>query len=72
MILMRPFVAAMAAIGFFAPWAPEGTEFTPPMAERQRRWSWLHLRRGSFLYRVRNEVADWKYQRNRKRFQHLI
>ena len=30
---------------------------------------WLYLRRGSFLYRVRNEVADWKYQRNRKRFQ---
>jgi len=30
---------------------------------------WLYLRRGSFLFRVRNEIADWKYQRNRKKFE---
>jgi membrane associated rhomboid family serine protease len=30
---------------------------------------WLYLRRGSFLYRVRNGLADWKVQRNRKKFE---
>ncbi|MBZ5702769.1 MAG: rhomboid family intramembrane serine protease [Acidobacteriia bacterium] len=30
---------------------------------------WLYLRRGSFLYRVRNGFADWKVQRNRKKFE---
>jgi len=30
---------------------------------------WLYLRRGSFLYRVRNEMADWRYQRNRRKFE---
>jgi membrane associated rhomboid family serine protease len=30
---------------------------------------YVYLRRDSFLYRVRNEVSDWKYQRNRKRFE---
>jgi membrane associated rhomboid family serine protease len=30
---------------------------------------YFYLRRDSFFYRVRNEVSDWKYQRNRKRFE---
>lgn len=30
---------------------------------------YIYLRRGSFLYRVRNEVSDWKHQRNRKKFE---
>ncbi|MBS1840884.1 MAG: rhomboid family intramembrane serine protease [Acidobacteria bacterium] len=30
---------------------------------------YLYLRRDSYLYRLRNEVSDWKYQRNRKRFE---
>jgi hypothetical protein len=30
---------------------------------------YLYLRRGSFLYSVRNSVTDWKMQRNKKRFQ---
>ena len=30
---------------------------------------WIYLRRGSFLYRVRNGLADWKVQRNRKKFE---
>lgn len=33
---------------------------------------WLYLRRGSFLYNVRNTVSDWQHQRNRKRFQVYI
>jgi len=30
---------------------------------------YVYLRRGSFLYSVRNTVTDWQNQRNRKRFQ---
>lgn len=33
---------------------------------------YLYLRRDSYLYRLRNEVSDWKYQRNRKRFEVYI
>src|SRR6266852_4623717 len=29
---------------------------------------YLYLRRDSYLFRLRNEVSDWKYQRNRKKF----
>lgn len=33
---------------------------------------YLYLRRDSYLYRLRNEVNDWKYERNRKRFEVYI
>ncbi len=29
---------------------------------------YLYLRRDSYLFRIRNEVSDWKYERNRKKF----
>jgi hypothetical protein len=29
---------------------------------------YVYLRRGSFLYNVRNTVTDWQHKRNRKRF----
>ena len=29
---------------------------------------YLYLRRDSYLFRLRNEVSDWKFQRNRKKF----
>ena len=33
---------------------------------------YLYLRRDSYLFRLRNEVSDWKYQRNRKRFEVFV
>jgi membrane associated rhomboid family serine protease len=33
---------------------------------------YIYLRRGSFLYSVRNTVSDWQYKRNRKRFEVYI
>jgi len=33
---------------------------------------YLYLRRDSYLYRLRNEVSDWKFQRNRKKFEVYI
>jgi len=29
---------------------------------------YVYLRRGSFLYSLRNSVSDWQHKRNRKRF----
>jgi hypothetical protein len=33
---------------------------------------YFYLRRGTFLYSVRNTVSDWQYRRNRKRFEVYI
>jgi membrane associated rhomboid family serine protease len=33
---------------------------------------YIYLRRGSFLYGVRNTLSDWQYRRNRKRFEVYI
>ena len=33
---------------------------------------YLYLRRDSYLYRLRNEVSDWRYERNRKKFEVYI
>jgi membrane associated rhomboid family serine protease len=68
-IPMRPYVAAMAAIEFFLTLGSGGDGVGHLCHLGGMLVGWIYLRRGSFLYRVRNEVADWKYQRNRKRFQ---
>jgi membrane associated rhomboid family serine protease len=69
MIPMRPFVAVMAAIEFFGTLGSSGDNVSHLCHLGGMLIGWLYLRRGSFLYRVRNEVADWKYQRNRKKFE---
>jgi membrane associated rhomboid family serine protease len=33
---------------------------------------YLYLRRDSYLYRLRNGVSDWKYERNRKKFEVFV
>jgi len=68
-IPMRPFVAVMGAIEFFGTLGAGGDGVSHFCHLGGMLIGWLYLRRGSFLYRVRNEMADWKYQRNRKRFQ---
>jgi membrane associated rhomboid family serine protease len=69
MIPMRPFVAVMAAIEFFGTLGSSGDGVSHFCHLGGMLIGWLYLRRGSFLFRVRNEMADWKYQRNRKRFE---
>jgi membrane associated rhomboid family serine protease len=69
MIPMRPFVAVMAAIEFFSTLSSGGDNVSHLCHLGGMLIGWLYLRRGSFLYRVRNEMADWKYQRNRKKFE---
>jgi len=68
-IPMRPFVAVMGAIEFFSTIGVTGDKVSHICHLGGMLIGWIYLRRSSFLFRVRNEVADWKYQRNRKRFE---
>jgi len=72
MIPMRPFVAVMAAIEFFSTIGSAGDNVSHLCHLGGMLIGWIYLRRGSFLFRMRNEVADWKYQRNRKRFEVFV
>jgi rhomboid family protein len=68
-IPMRPFVAVMGAVEFFGTLGAGNDNVSHFCHLGGMLIGWVYLRRGSFLYRVRNEMADWKYQRNRKKFQ---
>jgi membrane associated rhomboid family serine protease len=68
-IPMRPYVAAVAAIEFFATLGSSGDGIGHLCHLGGMLVGWLYLRRGSFLYNVRNTVSDWQYRRNRKRFE---
>lgn len=66
---MRPYVAVMGAIEFFGTLGSGGDNVAHICHLGGMLVGYLYLRRGSFLYNVRNSVSDWKNQRNRKRFQ---
>lgn len=69
-IPMRPFVAVMGAVEFFGTLGSGGGDNVSHLCHLGGMLiGWIYLRRGSFLYRVRNEMADWRYERNRKKFQ---
>jgi membrane associated rhomboid family serine protease len=69
MIPMRPFVAVMGAIEFFGTLGSSGDGVAHFCHLGGMLVGWIYLRRGSFLFRVRNEIADWRYQHNRKKFE---
>lgn len=68
-IPMRPYVAVMAAIEFFGTLGTGGDGVAHICHLGGMLVGYLYLRRGSFLYSVRNSVTDWKIQRNKRRFQ---
>lgn len=68
-IPMRPYVAVMAAIEFFGTLGSGGDGVSHLCHLGGMLVGYLYLRRGSFLYNVRNSVTDWKVQRNKKRFE---
>jgi membrane associated rhomboid family serine protease len=68
-IPMRPYVAVMGAIEFFATLGTGGDGVAHICHLGGMLVGYIYLRRGSFLYSVRNSVSDWRFQRNRKRFQ---
>ena len=68
-IPMRPYVAVMAAIEFFFTLGSGGDKVAHLCHLGGMLVGYIYLRRGSFLYNVRNSVTDWRLQRNRKRFE---
>ncbi len=71
-IPMRPYVAAMGAIEFFSTLGSGGDGIGHLCHLGGMLVGYIYLRRGSFLYNVRNSVSDWQYKRNRKRFEVYI
>lgn len=68
-IPMRPYVAAMAALEFFLTLGSGGDGIGHLCHLGGMLVGYIYLRRGSFLYNVRNSVTDWRNRRTRKRFQ---
>jgi rhomboid family protein len=68
-IPMRVFVAVMGLIEFFSTLGSSGDNVSHLCHLGGMLIGWLYLRRGSFLFRVRNEMADWRYLRNRRKFE---
>lgn len=68
-IPMRPYVAVMAAIEFFGTLKSGGDGISHLCHLGGMLVGYIYLRRGSFLYNVRNTVTDWRVQRNKKRFE---
>jgi membrane associated rhomboid family serine protease len=68
-IPMRPYVAVMAAIEFFSTLGSGGDGVSHLCHLGGMLVGYVYLRRGSFLYSVRNSVTDWRAQRNKKRFE---
>jgi len=68
-IPMRPYVAVMGAIEFFSTLGSGGDNVSHLCHLGGMLVGYIYLRRGSFLYGLRNSVSDWQYKRNRKRFE---
>jgi membrane associated rhomboid family serine protease len=68
-IPMRPYVAVMGAIEFFSTLGSGGDNVSHLCHLGGMLVGWLYLRRGSFLYNVRNTLSDWQHKRTRKRFE---
>ena len=66
---MRTFVIVMTALEFLGTFGLGGDNISHMCHLGGMLVGYIYLRRGSFLYSVRNSVTDWKMQRNKKRFQ---
>lgn len=67
-ISMRAVVAIMAAITFLGTFGLGDDKVSHLCHLGGMLVGYVYLRRGSFLYRVRNSVSDWQFRRNRRRF----
>jgi membrane associated rhomboid family serine protease len=66
---MRTFVIVMTALEFLGTFGLGGDNISHICHLGGMLVGYVYLRRGSFLYSVRNSVTDWKIQRNKRRFQ---
>src|SRR5499433_402136 len=71
-IKMKWIVAVMTAITFLGTFGIGDSSISHICHLGGMVIGYLYLRRDSYLYRLRNEVSDWKYERNRKRFEVYI
>lgn len=67
-IKMKWIVAIMAAITFLGTFGLGDDTVSHISHLGGMLIGYLYLRRDSYLFRLRNEVSDWKFQRNRKKF----
>jgi len=65
---MRTFVIVMIVFEFLGTFGLGGSNISHVCHFGGMLVGWVYLRRGSFLYGVRNTVTDWQNKRNRKRF----
>jgi len=65
---MRIFVLVMGAIEFFGTIGASGDNISHVCHLGGMLAGYLYLRRGSFLYSVRNQVSDWRRRRLRRKF----
>jgi len=69
---MRTFVIIMTGLEFLGTFGLGGDNISHLCHFGGMLVGYFYLRRGSFLYSVRNTVSDWQYRRNRKRFEVYI
>ena len=69
MIPMKIYVAGAIAIEFFATLGTGGDNVSHVTHLGGALVGYLYLRRGLFLYRVRNDYLDWKRHRARRKFE---
>ena len=70
-IPMRPYVAVMGAIEFFSTLGAGGDAVAHVCHLGGMLVGYVYLRRGSFLYSVRNSVSDWAAQAQPQTFRRL-
>lgn len=68
-IPMKIYVAGAIAIEFFSTLGTGGDNVSHVTHLGGALVGYLYLRRGSFLYRVRNDYLDWKRKRARRKFE---
>ena len=69
MLPMKAYVTVMGAIAFFGTLGVGGDNVSNISHLGGMLVGYLYLRRGSFLYRLRNQVSDWKRKRARRKFE---
>jgi len=66
---IRIYVAIMAAIAFYGSLESYGDNVSHVSHLGGMLVGYLYLRRGSYLYKLRNRITDWQRQRTRRRFE---
>jgi membrane associated rhomboid family serine protease len=66
---MRTFMILMIVLEFLGTFGLGGSNVSHICHFGGLLIGWVYLRRGSFLYGVRNTVTDWQHKRARKRFE---